>query len=195
MCINENSVNQDYFSVIPSGRWSRRVKERRRPDAPLHRLQRPLPAGQKSCFCHFRSSILIPLTRAQWAPGSPGKGRNLGDEFIYLGTWSVRWGRRLSRPPLPPRLFSITENRPTCTEKSTYAHSYTWNTHANLPPLAVLTHSLLINQVFWNLSSVSCWMLFVVLLQHPTKTQPVGQYSKGHAPPRQSPAAAEHQHI
>lgn len=35
-------------------------------------------------------------------------------------------------------------------------------------------------------------MLFLVLLLHPTKSQPVGQYSKGHAPPCQSPAVTEH---
>lgn len=31
-----------------------------------------------------------------------------------------------------------------------------------------------------------------MLLQHPTRSQPVGQYSKGHAPPCQSPAVTEH---
>lgn len=35
-------------------------------------------------------------------------------------------------------------------------------------------------------------MLFLVLLQHPARSQPVGQYSKGHAPPCQSPAVTEH---
>lgn len=39
-------------------------------------------------------------------------------------------------------------------------------------------------------------MLFLVLLQHPATSQPVGQYSKGHAPPCQSPAVTEpHTHL
>lgn len=35
-------------------------------------------------------------------------------------------------------------------------------------------------------------MLFLVLLQHPTGNQPIGQYSKGHVPSCQSPAVTEH---
>lgn len=42
------------------------------------------------------------------------------------------------------------------------------------------------------LSIISFWNLFLVLVQHPTRSQPVGQYSKGHAPPYQSPAVTEH---
>lgn len=39
-------------------------------------------------------------------------------------------------------------------------------------------------------------MSFLLLMQHPTKRQPVGQYSKGHAPPCQSPAVTEpHTHL
>lgn len=39
--------------------------------------------------------------------------------------------------------------------------------------------------------SIFFWKLFLLLVQHPTRSQPVGQYSKGHAPPYQSPAATE----
>lgn len=40
----------------------------------------------------------------------------------------------------------------------------------------------------------SSWTLPLVLLQHPTRSQPVGQYSKGHSPPCQSPAVTETPH-
>lgn len=187
--------------MIPSGRWSRHLKE-----PPWHsESSEAFGCGQTSCLCHFRSSILITLTSAHRAPGSPAKGRNLGEEFNLFR--DVKCEVRplsvaTSTPVASTPLLQITHAHRkwtyavvhTCTDKW-YKNASTSNARANLPPLAVVTHSLLINQVFWNLSSVSWWMLFVVLLQHPTKSQPVGQYSKGHPPPRQSPAVTEHQHI
>lgn len=82
--------------------------------------------GQKSCLCHFRSSILITLSSAYWAPGGLEKRQKSGEKksLIYLGMWSVRWGRCLSRPP-PLRLHTSPSNHTRIHRKRTFSVAHT----------------------------------------------------------------------
>lgn len=92
-------------------------------DAPLHRLQRPLAARQKSSFCHFSSSILIPLTSAHWAPGSWERINLFRDVKCEV------------RPPSVTTSAASTQKMDLRAQRSQLTHASTPETHTPICPL------------------------------------------------------------
>lgn len=151
-------------------------------------------------------SFNYPLILLQAAVEKAESGEN---SFNLFRTWSVRWDLCLSQCPHPsllqyhhltPKSHMHTQLIDFCTDKHVYSklmgrEHAVHTSYACLSNLSIVRHTLLINQMFLNLSTVSSWMFFLVLVEHPTKSEPVGQYSKGHATPCQFPAVTEHQHI
>lgn len=112
--------------------------------------------------------------------------------------------RPLSVTP-PPHHHHRTHNtlvqNPTCTHVMGRAQLHTCTVDYQMQKCIpeylytkiIIVCSLFIHRICGFFFYWPCFLLnVVVLMQHPTKSQPVGQYSKGHAPPCQSPAVTEH---